>query len=72
MFFKTKNNIFSRNKDVMLGLTLKDSGGASTPALVKSLVNPKLWEDAKMDEVVNYLAQSKFVQLPEVFADAFS
>jgi hypothetical protein len=56
----------------MLGLTLKDSGGASTPALVKSLVNPKLWEDAKMDEVVNHLAQSKFVQLPEVFADAFS
>ena len=56
----------------MLGLTLKDSGGASTPAWVKSLVNPKLWEDANMDEVVNYLAQSKFVQLPEVFADAFS
>ena len=56
----------------MVRLALKDSGGASAPALVKSLVNPELWEDAKMDQVVNYLAQSKFVQLPEVFADAFS
>jgi hypothetical protein len=36
------------------------------------LINHGLWKDAKMDEVVNYLAQSKFVQLPEVFADAFS
>ena len=57
---------------VGMGMALEDSGGASAPALVKSLVNQKLWKDAKMDEVVIYLAQSKFVHLPEAFADAFS
>ena len=52
--------------------TLKDSGGASGPALIKSLTNNKLWEDAKMGEVITYLSQSRFVHLPEAYAEAFS
>lgn len=50
----------------------QDDGGASGPALIKSLVNHDLWKNAKMDEVITYLADSKYVNLPEAYAQAFA
>ncbi len=46
----------------------QEAGGASSPVLLKSLVVPKLWEDAKMDEVLTYLVQSKYLNVPDLFA----
>ena len=47
--------------------SLQDSGGASGPALLKSLVTPDVWAAAKMDEVIDYLAHNKHLQVPAMY-----
>lgn len=46
------------------------SGGASGPTLIKSLVSPKLWENAKMQEVVDYLGLNRYAEMPEAYFNA--
>ena len=72
---KTQQQVFFVNLDKVLGFLWQfpeDDGGASGPALIKSLINHGLWKDAKMDEVISYLADSKYVNLPEAYVEAFS
>lgn len=48
------------------------AGAASSPALVKALVNEDLWAAAKMDEVVQYLATNNNLNyMSESYIDAF-
>jgi len=48
----------------------QDSGGASGPALLKSLVTPDVWASAKMDEVIEYLARNKHLQVPTMYSES--
>ena len=49
---------------------LKETCGASGPTLLKALVNPELWADAQMNEVLDYLASNRYAQFPEPYAKA--
>lgn len=51
---------------------LKETGGIAGPTLIKSLVDTELWQLAKMDEVVSYLAGSKYLCLPDIYNEAFT
>ena len=51
---------------------LKETGGVVGPALIKSLADTELWQLAKMDEVVSYLAGSKYLCLPDSYNEAFT
>ena len=51
-------------------LSGKDNGGASGPALLRALVDPEVWEAAKMGEVIFYLASSKDLQVPQRWLNA--
>lgn len=60
--------VIPKSLEICMIMARQESGGASSPVLLKSLVVPKLWEDARMDEVIAYLISSKYLNVPDLFA----
>lgn len=61
-------SVIPKSLEICMTMARQESGGASSPVLLKSLVVPKLWQDAKMDEVIAYLISSKYLNVPDLFA----
>ena len=54
-------SVIPKSLEICMTMARQESGGASSPVLLKSLVVPR-------DEVIAYLISSKYLNVPDLFA----